>query len=207
MKDYPEPRLPGPEAGPLPDPEARLFPDEIVRLTPDELKIADEVGRARAARARRRQGYAPRFSGQNLERNNLLGARAELAAARYFGLDDVPTVDYREHDLSIGWQVRSSSNPRGRLTLWIEDGRHALEVFVHVVPTATFSEAVVEYRVTGWLYGADVMREEYRDELGRHPSWSAPQRDLAPPASLLEYLVDEAYRAVRDPRPGDIADA
>jgi len=149
---------------------------EII-LTPDEMLAAGEVGGRRNAEAKAAglpdvHGY----SGNGLE-VHVLGAQAELAAAKFLGVDWEATINTFKAPDVLDYQVRGRKLHGYDLIVRLNDSDRA--PFILVVGTGPFY-------VVGWLYGHEAKREEWlATHGGREKAYFVPKSALHDPRQLL----------------------
>ena len=145
-------------------------------LTPDEMLAAGEVGGRRNVEAKAAglpdvHGYF----GNGLE-IHVIGAQAELAVARFLGVEWEATINTFKAPDVLGCQVRCRS--RYGYDLLIRRDDKDAEPYVLVVGTGPFY-------IVGWIYGHEAKRDEWLAEHGkRERAYFVPKDALRPPESL-----------------------
>ena len=145
----------------------------IILLSKDEGEWANEIGRQRQQQAIDR-GMRERAPGSNFA-SHMLGARGELAAAKWLG---VPWPAYvgvanTKPNIEPDWDVRTRSHKSGSLIVRprdIDTRRYLL--IVELQPG-------VSYESKGWIRGADAKRPEWLgDPNGMGDVYWVPQKVL-----------------------------
>jgi hypothetical protein len=140
-----------------------------VRLEPYEYEHAAQCAARRitdsAVKGLTARGASATKTLEELLTLNVLGAAAELAAAKALGVywpahvgvaKDVP-------DLPPDWEVRGTSRPDGNLLLTPRDRPDRRYVLVTVAP------GLPNLIVRGWVWGHEGMREEFLRDHDRMP--------------------------------------
>lgn len=170
--------------------EARVTRRPEVILAPDEMRFACRVGMARAHAQRGHQGYCAHEWSEDPDEKDVVGALAEMAFARYYGLPR-PRVDPtgvqkadREHDftvrlrpadVTVDVEVKGTSNPSRNLlvpTGYPVDA--ALFVSVYVDPD-DYQRTVLQ----GFYPGSELAAREV-DEWLPEPGYRVLYRGLCP---------------------------
>jgi hypothetical protein len=111
------------------------------------------------------------------------GAMAELAVAKYLGLEWAPEIgNISESDVS-GIEVRSTHHQNGRLIIHKEDDSYS--AFVLAIGMNG------EYRLAGWCYAFDAKRPEFwQDPTGKgRPAYFVPQNRLVAMSNLRDTIL------------------
>lgn len=150
-----------------------------VTLTPDDLAAAYEHGRERDAA----RGWSRNF-GIEREQTHIRGLKAELAVARYYGLE--PDLSFRrDGDGGVDFRAKVRNTPTALdvkatqyiIDPWLKvraDGHHAADAYL----LAAVNGAVV--RLVGWAAAATVRATEPSDATGHHRNHVLRGDDLKP---------------------------
>jgi hypothetical protein len=148
-----------------------------VTLSPHEMATAAWVGVRRQVEAKRKglpdkHGFDGDGWGSHIE-----GAGGEMALAKALGVYWDGGVNTFKRDDLPGIQVRTRS--RHDYELLVRSADSGDEVFVLV------TGQMPEYRIHGWIRGADAKRAEWEKcHGGRPPAFFVPQGELKPMSTL-----------------------
>lgn len=117
---------------------------------------------------------------------NIHGAIAEATVAKALGLYcNVSSSNRALADVGRNIEVRSSTNPKARMPIRLNDKDDAKYYFVvGMYP---------DLKIVGWIYGKDCKQDRYwidKDKEGNpinNPYWAVPQSDLNP--DLVEVVL------------------
>lgn len=147
----------------------------IVELAPHEIRnaVLVGVGRELAAQSQRRRHLFPaRCGGLSC---HIVGALAELAVAKAFGIYWTPNVGGNDHGTGDveAFQVRASVQSDALLPIRDHDAEGDAFVFVTGEPPCL--------TIRGWIWGREGMRDDWRcAPNGGPPAWMVPQSALRP---------------------------
>lgn len=168
----------------------------VVALRPAEWTAAASLGEKREALRKSRgveQTFAQTDAGGSLEKRNRIGAVAEYALAKHYGLTRLwcETQAYSENhwtitsDVGFGVQVRATDRPQGTLWGYTYDKGDWQAYVLARVEQATHSVACI-----GWLYGAEVKNPAYWNLLKwTRPAFNVPTARLRPMDTLPKDLI------------------
>ena len=169
----------GNEKADKPSPVRRSPPPMIVELTPEESAICIEQGEKRQNTHKEGHGTRPWNGDENLVENHILGAKAECATRKTFGLDPKPTL--------------LSGGDGGRGDLLLPNGK-----------TVSVKMKRAWYPKTWFAYAND---KEMLDDYGilavpaRRNVGAKELRHIA----LLGYISRENFNERKEPLPEDVA--
>lgn len=157
-----------------------------VTLTKQEWRFAANVGTQRHIQARERS--IPQS--ENGYSKHIQGACAEMAVAKWLNCYWVGALvdDPRENrgDVQPGLEVRSTSNPTGRLIIVERDpNEHAFVLAIGEPP---------DFDLAGWAYAADARRLVPFKPLTRGgvSAWVLPRSQLRPMQELRRLMASRA---------------
>jgi len=164
-----------------------------------ELTEADVELAADIASGRRRLGASFCYAGRTIlspGECDALGATAEVAVARVFGVSDFdgsPCADHRDFDTmaravpDVGrYQVKATRHRKGGLLLKDTDASKDGQCVILCVVSGTSVELV------GWAYAEEVRVDKYWSEWLPRPAYLMPRSDLRPMSSLPSGSVSES---------------
>lgn len=170
----------------------------MIRLSPEEIALADAHGeqkRLEAIRLDFRDHAGIEVGGAHPVEVDRLGARCELAFAKFRGVAWTPTINDPNSEDVDGFEVRGTTHKRGGLIVRpnnITSGK-ATRPFSLVVQ---WEPGV--YNVVGWFIGSDAIRDEWiMKKEGRKDAWLVPQARLhrfyprSSPCGRLMFRADE----------------
>jgi hypothetical protein len=149
-----------------------------VRLTPYELMLASSIGCMRhisAVKAGRQDKHGAALGAWQI---HIEGALGEIALAKALGLFWSGSINtFKDADIGERFQVRTRSCHDYELI--VRKGDSDNECFVLVTGIAP------EYRVHGWIGGADAKRGQWlKEHGGREAAYFVPHNALRPIAEL-----------------------
>jgi hypothetical protein len=164
------------------------LPEIWLTWVASDLAVADRVGHERRRQAMangRVQSIPGPIESDTALHNDLLGARAELAAKFY--LDPIIWHDLAPNledlcDLEIGdlkIDVKGIEKKEDD-SLIVQAGKPPTWAYFLV-----YMKNRMEYRILGWLWGKEAQQPHFWRENVQKPAYFAPQRILRPAATLL----------------------
>jgi hypothetical protein len=175
------------------------LPEIWLTWVASDLAVADRVGHERCRQAMangRMQSIPGPIESDAALHNDLLGARAELAAKFY--LDPIIWHDLAPNlenlcDLEIGnlqIDVKGIEKKEDDCLI-VQAGKPPTWAYFLV-----YAKNKMEYRILGWLWGHEAQRRGFWRHDVKKPAYFVPQGVLQPAATLLDEVRKRRFTAV-----------
>lgn len=123
----------------------------------------------------------------------LAGYRAEMATARYLGIDfdqTISAVNSSKGDLEFGIEVKATEKPKGNLFCSEKTLRDYLKRSIHTPIVLARVDAWPFVELVGWIFAKDVSRYPFQQTHARHnKGYLVPIEKLQPMIELQNLIA------------------